>query len=195
MVSIVCSTCPLALSLLSNQCLCVKTPDKGLPASGWRGKVVPFDNPPVHYYNDRMAQTDLIYTLLDHTADLGMRTWGADLKKLFENAGLALMDLMISGVSPKRALPKKISVTGDDLADLMVRWLGEILYLLVGETRVVTSIHIVDIQPSFLEADLKTVPFHPEIHEILNEIKAVTYHQIEVTEKENRWEARVIFDL
>ena len=142
-----------------------------------------------------MAQTDMIYTLLDHTADLGITTWGSDLKKLFENAGMALMDLLISGVSPKRALSKKISIKGDDLADLMVRWLGEILYLLEGETRVVTSIRIVDIRPSFLEAALKTVPFDPVLHEILNEIKAVTYHQIEVAEKENRWEARIIFDL
>ena len=142
-----------------------------------------------------MAQIDSNYTLLDHTADLGIRTWGADLKKLFENAGMALMDVLIRGVSPKRALPTKISLTGEDLSDLMVRWLGEILYLLDGETRVVTSIRIVDIRPTGLDADLETVPFDPELHEILNEIKAVTYHQIEVAEKENRWEAQVIFDL
>jgi SHS2 domain-containing protein len=157
--------------------------------------VVPFDNLPVHHYNNGMAQIDSNYSLLDHTADLGIRTWGADLKKLFENAGMALMDLLIRGVSPKRALSKKMSLTGDDLADLMVRWLGEILYLLDCETRVVTSIRIVDIRPSCLEAALKTVPFDPELHEILNEIKAVTYHQIEVSEKGNRWEAQVIFDL
>jgi SHS2 domain-containing protein len=142
-----------------------------------------------------MSQIDLKYAFLDHTADLGIRTWGADLKKLFENAGMALMDLLIRGVSPKRALPKKISLTGEDLADLMVRWLGEILYLLDGETCVVTSIRIVDIRSSSLDAALKTVPFDPRLHEIITEIKAVTYHQIEVAEKGNRWEARIIFDL
>jgi SHS2 domain-containing protein len=142
-----------------------------------------------------MTHVDLNYTLLDHTADLGIRTWGADLKKLFENAGMGLMDLLICGESPKRAFPKKISLKGDDLADLMVRWLGEIVYLLEGETLVVTSIRIVDIRPSFLEVVLKAVPFDPAFHEILNEIKAVTYHQIEVAQKANRWEARIIFDL
>ena len=142
-----------------------------------------------------MAQIDMNYILLDHTADLGIRTWGADLKKLFENAGMAMMDLLVSGVSPKRALPRKISITGDDLADLMVRWLGEILYLLEGEMLVVTSNRIADIRPARVDAALKTVPFDPEFHEILNEIKAVTYHQIEVAEKANRWEAQVIFDL
>ena len=142
-----------------------------------------------------MAHVDLNYILLDHTADLGIRTWGPDLEKLFENAGMALMDLLISGESSKKAFPKKISLKGDDLADLMVRWLGEILYLLEGEMLVVTSIRMADIRPARLDADLKTVPFDPEIHEILNEIKAVTYHQIEVSERANRWEARIIFDL
>ena len=46
-----------------------------------------------------------------------------------------------------------------------------------------------------LEATLGTYPFDPRIHEILREIKAVTYHQIEVTDKSGIWEARVIFDL
>jgi len=27
------------------------------------------------------------------------------------------------------------------------------------------------------------------------EVKAVTYHQVEVKEKDGRWEARVIFDI
>lgn len=150
---------------------------------------------PVHHYNDHMAQTDLNYILLDHTADLGIRIWGTDLKKLFETSGMALMDLLICGESHQRALPKRISLAGVDWADLMVRWLGEILYLLVGEDHVVTSFCNVDVRPYFLEAVLETVPFDPELHEILNEIKAVTYHQIEVAEKGNRWEAQVIFDL
>jgi SHS2 domain-containing protein len=89
----------------------------------------------------------------------------------------------------------KISVSGGDLADLMVRWLGEILYLFEGDDLVVTSISIDSLTPSQLEATLETVPYDPEIHEILNEIKAVTYHQIEVSNKGDIWEARVIFDL
>jgi SHS2 domain-containing protein len=135
------------------------------------------------------------YTLLDHTADLGIRIWGVDLKTLFENAGKTLMHLMLRGESPQRALPKRILLSGDDLADLMVRWLGEIHYLLEGEKRAVTSIRIVDIRPPCLEAALETVPFDPELHEILTEIKAVTYHQIEVVQKRDRWETQVIFDL
>jgi len=142
-----------------------------------------------------MATMNPDYTLLDHTADLGIKIRGTDLKNLFENAGQALMHLMLRGKSLRKTSSKKIAVSGEDLADLMVRWLGEIHYLIEGENLVVNSINIHNIIPSRLEATLKTVPFDPNIHEILSEIKAVTYHQIEVTDNGNQWEARVIFDV
>ncbi|NNG07073.1 MAG: hypothetical protein HKM90_05000, partial [Desulfobacteraceae bacterium] len=57
------------------------------------------------------------------------------------------------------------------------------------------SIRIGSVSSSYLEATLETAPFEPEFHEVLSEIKAVTYHQIQVTEKTNGWEARIIFDV
>lgn len=135
------------------------------------------------------------YTLLDHTADLGIKVRGTDLKGLFETAAAVLIHLMVKGQSLSTPTSMKISLSGEDLADLMVRWLGEVLYLFEGENLVVTSTHMDALSSSHLEATLEAVPFEPEIHEILSEIKAVTYHQIEVTEKGHGWEARVIFDM
>ena len=82
------------------------------------------------------------FTILDHTADLGIKIYGANLIDLFESAGKALIHLMIRINSPEKPASMKISISGDDLADLMVRWLGEILYLFEGESLVVTSISI-----------------------------------------------------
>ncbi len=142
-----------------------------------------------------MSTTAPDYTLLDHTADLGIRVRGTDLKDLFESAGRALMHLMVRGKIPSKTTSMKISISGEDLADLMVRWLGEILYLFAGENLVVTSIRIGSISSAHLAATLETAPLEPEVHEILSEIKAVTYHQIEVTETADGWEAIVIFDV
>jgi SHS2 domain-containing protein len=142
-----------------------------------------------------MTTTAPDYTLLDHTADLGIRIFGTDLKDLFEGAGRALMHLMVKAEIPNNTHSMKISISGRDLADLMVRWLGEILYLFAGERLLVTSIRMGSVSASHLDATLETVPFEPERHETLREIKAVTYHQIEVTEMPNGWEAKVIFDV
>jgi SHS2 domain-containing protein len=137
------------------------------------------------------------YTLLDHTADLGIKIRGTELVDLFENAGRALVHLILKIKSPGKTTPLNLSLSGDDLPDLMVRWLGEILYLFEGENLVVTSVNIGALSPSppSLEATVATAPFDPQLHEILMEIKAVTYHQIEVVDKGDMWESSVIFDL
>lgn len=135
------------------------------------------------------------YTLIDHTADLGIKVKGKDLKDLFQNSGYALTHLLADCKASKRINPKKISIKGNDLEDLMVRWLGEILYLFDGEDQVVSFIKINSISERALHALLKTTPFDPLIHKYLREIKAVTYHQIEVIERDNIWEAKIIFDL
>jgi SHS2 domain-containing protein len=135
------------------------------------------------------------FTLLDHTADLGIIVSGKDLTNLFEGAAQSMIQIMVRAKPAKKTKALKLTVSGEDLADLMVRWLGEILYLFEGENEVVTAVHIDSISPSHLDASLETVPFDLDLHEMLCEIKAVTYHQIEVAEKNNHWEARIIFDL
>jgi SHS2 domain-containing protein len=135
------------------------------------------------------------FSLLDHTADLGMHVHGTDLVNLFEEAARSMIYMMIRAPKAEKTEAMKLQIDGQDLPDLMVRWLGEILYLLQGEKKVVTHLKIDSLSPVNLVATLKTVPFDPTRDEILCDIKAVTYHQIDVARKNNQWEARVIFDL
>jgi SHS2 domain-containing protein len=135
------------------------------------------------------------YKLLNHTADLAIQVRGKDVKNLFENAAKALMHIMLRGNTSGKMSSVHISLSGQDPADLLVRWLGEILYLLQGEGLVVSSSTIQSLTAAQLEAMVEVVPFDPEIHEIQSEVKAVTYHQLEVADKGDRWEARVTFDI
>jgi len=136
-----------------------------------------------------------LYSLLDHTADLGMLVRGNDLVDLYQNAGKALINLMLQRKALKGSTSMNISISGTDLEDIMVRWLGEILYLFEGENLVVTDLKIHPFSNLALKATLKTVPFDPNHHKIIREIKAVTYHQIQVVQQGGQWTARVIFDL
>ena len=135
------------------------------------------------------------YTLLDHTADLGIKVYGTDIKHLFENACNSLTDLFLHIESFGSSTSVQVTVESEDLEDLMVRWLGEILYLFEGENTIVISSKISKICQKHLKATLETITFDPMIHEIIREIKAVTYHNIQVTEKNGTWEASIIFDL
>ncbi len=135
------------------------------------------------------------FEIIDHTADLGIVVAGTTLKELFQNASNAMMQIMLKQGPEETGEPINISVQGADLPDLMVRWLGEILYIFQGENRLVTQTKISEITPNHLDAQIKTIPFTLAKHEILTEIKAVTYHQIEVIRKGGSWNARIIFDL
>ncbi|MCF8129899.1 MAG: archease [Deltaproteobacteria bacterium] len=135
------------------------------------------------------------FEILDHTADLGIVVTGDDLKDLFQNAAHAMLKIMLGRPAEKGGKTRDISINSTDLPDLMVRWLGEILYLFEGEHAVVTQTKIHDIKPEHLNARIKTVPFSSTRHELITEIKAVTYHQIEVVQKQGFWNARIIFDL
>jgi SHS2 domain-containing protein len=46
-----------------------------------------------------------------------------------------------------------------------------------------------------LQSKLNVVSLDKGRHEILREIKAVTYHQISVERKDGGWEAQIIFDI
>jgi len=135
------------------------------------------------------------YEIIDHTADLGIIVKGPDVEQLFIRAALAMTELMVKGDSSDIVSTSEVVVQGEDFPDLMVRWLGEILYLFEGEDLIVHSIEIRSISPMQLQATLTLSSFEPERHQVLREIKAVTYHGISVDKANSGWEARVIFDI
>jgi SHS2 domain-containing protein len=135
------------------------------------------------------------YEIIDHTADLGMVVKGADAKDLFTNAAYAMIDLMVEGDRGGREAKRQIAIEGEDYPDLMVRWLGEILYLFDAERQLVWDMEITAIGPNRLESVLFLTSLEKGRHEIKREIKAVTYHQISVERKDSEWEARIIFDI
>ena len=142
-----------------------------------------------------MNPTDLNYQIIDHTADLGIVVKGVDVKDVFIRTGYAMTDLMVKADISEKGAKRKVLVEGEDFPDLMVRWLSEILYLFDGEHLLVSAIEISSISSIQLQSTLTVVPLKRGHHEILREIKAVTYHQISVERKNDGWEARIIFDI
>lgn len=142
-----------------------------------------------------MSASSSSYRIIDHTADLGIIVRGTDVGGLFINAARAMIDLMVKGeLGDKRTL-REVSVSSEDYPDLMVRWLGEVLYLFAGDKLIVDSIEIKELNPTQIKAALSVANFEPEHHRVLREIKAVTYHGISVRKANDAWEARIIFDI
>jgi SHS2 domain-containing protein len=135
------------------------------------------------------------YKLIDHTADFGIHVFGTDPVELFANAAFATFDMLTEIDSLKSLEAATIRVTGDDWPDLMVNWLRELLYFWNGKELLVKKVKILALSENKLSANVELDPFDPDRHEIKIEIKAVTYHQIQVSSGPEGWEARVIFDV
>ena len=133
--------------------------------------------------------------MLDHTADLRIRVSGSDPAALFKNAGLALFDLIVEPDTLTTDETLEVQVHGEDPADLMVNYLRELLYLWTGGEKLVKMIHILHISDTAVSARVSTDRYQPQCHDILHEIKAVTYHQIDVRMTADGWQALVVFDI
>ena len=105
------------------------------------------------------------------------------------------MDVIAEATETKGGIEHTVEVGGDDWADLMVNWLRELLYLWNGEEQLVCAIAVEFLDRNHLRARVATTDYSPDIHSIRNEIKAVTYHQIQVGPHESGWRAQVIFDI
>ena len=137
------------------------------------------------------------YKFFDHTADIGVEVTGRTRKELFVNAVSALFDVLMeskTGVESAQQ-QKQITVEGGDVADLLINFLREFLYLFNGENFVTDGCEIIKFKNKELQARLTGEPFNSKKHLIKTEIKAVTYSGAKVERFKDGWKARIIFDV
>lgn len=137
------------------------------------------------------------YSIIDHTADMGMLVYADSIVGLFMNGAQALMEILLGKGYRKEgnSIIKPITIEGLDHGDLMVRWLGELLYIFDAERLIYIDSRELSVDGTFLKAQALFIPFDETRHEIDTYIKAITYHQAEVRCKNGLWEATIIFDI
>ena len=135
------------------------------------------------------------FEILDHTADIGLIIYGNDLRALFEHAGEGFFHLITDLKKVRPRIERRVELEGECLERLLVDWLGELLYLHEVDHLLFRKFSIETVGEQGLKAVVKGEPFQEGIHSIKTEIKAVTYHQIQIKEREGSWKAQVIFDL
>ncbi|MGD0626223.1 MAG: archease [Thermodesulfobacteriota bacterium] len=135
------------------------------------------------------------YETFDHTADLGVRVFGQTCEEVFANAAYALFDLLTDLNHVRENLSYDLRVEAADREELLVRWLSELLFLCESRGYLFKNFSFSHLDQTSLQAEARGETFEPSRHEFKMEIKAVTYHQVELKEKDGKWEARVIFDI
>ncbi|MBI5582339.1 MAG: archease [Deltaproteobacteria bacterium] len=146
-------------------------------------------------YNGLMASKPKPYRLIDHTGDLGLEVRGADLPGLFSNAALAFTDILVAVETIRADQPQTIRVEAPDREALLAAWLGELLYLFDARRLLFGRFEISELTDQTLTARAWGEPFDPDRHGFKHDVKAVTYHQLQIRETAKGWRARVILDI
>lgn len=137
----------------------------------------------------------LSFEILDHTADVGIKSYGNTLKEAFENAAAGMFSLITDLDVIKMELSDEIFVEAEDRESLLVEWLNEIIYNFEVEYKAYKRFKIVDWDGEHhLRAIVYGEPLDLGRHQIKSQIKACSYHMLKI-EHGDLWSAQVIFDV
>lgn len=135
------------------------------------------------------------YDTFEHTADVGIEARGDSLPELFTSAAAGMLSLLIDPAEVQRSEHRAVRVEAADLEGLLVDWLNELLVLLNADGFVPAAAAVTEVtEPGTLVADVTGEPVDPARHRFHRDIKAATYHQVQVR-RNAQWRARVILDV
>jgi SHS2 domain-containing protein len=129
------------------------------------------------------------------TADVGIMAWGETLEELFANAARGMFALMIDSETVCSTGALSIEACGEDLPSLLVAWLNELLYRCEAEEWAPVDVHVAAVEGGRVSGELAGEPAEAGRHRFKGVVKAATYHLLECHKVDNRWHARVVFDV
>ena len=134
------------------------------------------------------------FEILDHTADIAGRIYGRDVSELFVNASALLYSLMSPEYCGGASANKDMELSGDTPENLLVKFLNELIFR--AEVKKTAG------RVLRMKIEKKSGKFHlqcrigsRQIRIQGREIKAATYHGLNIEEKNGMWTASVIFDI
>jgi SHS2 domain-containing protein len=135
------------------------------------------------------------FEILEHTADIGIRARGETVAQLFAAAAIAVQSVAVEseGVEPRNVYP--ISVSGEDTESLLVNWLNEVIYYLDARRVVFARFEILHLNGREVRAEGYGEPWDPRRHRVKLVVKAATWHQLKVEQRDGRWVAQIFLDI
>ena len=135
------------------------------------------------------------YEVFEHTADIGIRVKGKDLKDLFRNAGRAIFQISTHKQFTRNKIHTNIAIKqkADNLEELLINWLNELLSLSSAKGLIFHGIKINKLEEKSLEA--LAVGSDITNYKVNTEIKAATFHELKLARNNSGWQAEVILDV
>jgi SHS2 domain-containing protein len=139
------------------------------------------------------------FEFLEHTADAYIAAYGRDLTEAFENAALAMFDVMtdVKKVSPK--ILDRLDVEAEDEYALLYSWLEALLIKFDINRMFYSRFKISGLSRSSdgfkFSAEIRGEKFDAKKHVQKVGVKGVTYHRMEIIKDPEKVTLKFILDI
>jgi SHS2 domain-containing protein len=138
------------------------------------------------------------YEFIDHTADIAIELSGSSLNELFLAGAEAWLVSIVDEMKIEADDLLEVEISASSIEELLVSFLNELNYLLITKNWLSSSIQSLkifnDVDGCELSAELKGTKLIEDLH-LRQEIKSVTYHQVEIVERDGNYSTLIVFDI
>ena len=145
------------------------------------------------------------YDYFDVTADIGFYAYGRSLEEAYENAGLAMFNVVTDICKVKKQESREFEIVSEDLVSLLYDYLEELLFLQDTEFLFFSDFKITiekivsepssDLENYKLACTAYGEEINWDVHDHRSEVKAITFHKMCVNEDNGVFKLRAILDL
>ncbi|MGQ9788330.1 MAG: archease [Candidatus Hadarchaeaceae archaeon] len=135
---------------------------------------------------------------IEHPSDIGFRAYGRDLAGAFENAALALFEIMVDTSKVEHKEGHYIELAAEDELALLYDWLDRLIYFHDSKNLLFSkfAVRIEKTKKGLnLSAQVWGEKFDPAKHPERTAVKAVTYHLMQVEEGEKGSYVQAVVDI
>lgn len=130
------------------------------------------------------------YRFLAHPSDIKIAAYGHDLPETFINAARGMMAYIYGKNQTTIEQTEQIEITAENLESLLVNWLAKILTLSAINHHIYIDFSIQKFNTNKIIATIRSGKAKAD-----NEIKAVTYHELELKSTKDGWSTTVVYDI
>ncbi len=138
---------------------------------------------------------DPSYELFDHTADMGIRVRAATLPEMIQPATAGLYAVVGDLVGRGEPRPVRLDLVADDPAVLLRDFLAELLVLFDRDHRFAVEVDVTTFTHDHLTVTVSADALDNERSVLHHEVKAVTYHDLELRKIPGGYEVALIVDI
>lgn len=132
------------------------------------------------------------FELLPHTADIRMHVVGHTREEFYRDALLGMVAMMKPSGEKGEAVRRTITIEAPDETALLIDFFNEALVWMHTKHEAYTDVRFTELSPHTLSAELAGYT----AEEFSEDIKAATYHEVEVApDAQGNWSAVIVFDI